>query len=637
MNTAPARFSGDQQGRHVRLHDHLRNDGPFFKSFDSDRQRIPVVHAERRAVDNEVKTGRVRNASRDLRIRKDARELADKMFGLVMRAVGDRQLRHTRLEKSVRDATRRATCSNEQRAELPRFKSLMPQPRGKTLTIEHTAGQTVVIFPTNNVAGADEIGGTHFPVAKGRDRAFVRNGNNHARDILHRPETDDRLLEHIRPHVERDHDHIQFLADTFGVEQPGCSHMTSGMGEQWNEAGLSGNHAVIPQNGDKALARFKQSYIIYQNFLRAKMPDPLSIFDPHLNVFGAPSRYVQGRAILDRVGGFAAQIGKSAVLVADAHILPLVESSLRQSLEKAQVSLVILPFQGQLGIETGQQLSSALGGSNPDIVIAAGGGRTIDAGKALADLRDLKLITVPTVASNDAPTSKNYVLYNDEDILLEVRHLARNPDFVVVDTNVLAGAPKAMFAAGLGDALSKKAEALACADGRGTNMFRARPSRLAAAIASLCYDTLITHGAAAYDAAGSGEPSEAFDAAVEAMILMAGLGFESGGLSVPHALTRGLPLVPGVAKRPHGFQVAYGLTVHHRLLGESLPPALAALYRHAGLPLNLQALAGCPIDKTHFETVAEASIAVPHMLNFPHPLTTKQLVDAMQAVEAEAS
>ncbi|MDA5639575.1 MULTISPECIES: glycerol dehydrogenase [Agrobacterium] len=363
------------------------------------------------------------------------------------------------------------------------------------------------------------------------------------------------------------------------------------------------------------------------------MPDPLTIFDNQLKVFGAPSRYVQGRKILDRIGSFAAQIGKSAVLVADVHVLPLIEDTFRQSLEKAAVSLVILPFEGQIGIETAQRLSAALGKNAPEIVIAAGGGRAIDAGKALAGVRDIKLITVPTVASNDAPTSKNYVLYDTKDLLLEVRHLKRNPDFVIVDTALLAGAPKPMFAAGLGDALSKKAEALACAGGCGTTMFRARPTRLSGVIATHCYDTLVTQGIAAFDAAGSGVPTEAFDAAVEAMILMAGLGFESGGLSVPHALTRGLPHVPGVNAKPHGFQVAYGLLVHHQLLGEALPPAIAALYRHTGLPLSLRALAGQPITRDQFLAIAQASITVPHILNFPRPLTVEDLVEAMHSVE----
>ena len=366
------------------------------------------------------------------------------------------------------------------------------------------------------------------------------------------------------------------------------------------------------------------------------MNSPLTIFDADLKVFGAPGRYVQGRGILRRIGDFANQIGRSAVLVADIHILPLVEPAIRQSCQKRDVSLIVLPFSGRLGIHTGADLAARLSDAAPEIVIAAGGGRAIDAGKALADTRGLRLITVPTVASNDAPTSKNYVLYDEHEALLEVRHLASNPDFVVVDTALLAGAPKSMFAAGLGDALSKKAEALACAIGKGLTMFRARPTRLAATIATAGYDTLIAHGRAAYDAAGTGEPTEAFEAAVEAMILMAGLGFESGGLSVPHALTRGLTLLPGVTARPHGLQVAYGLVVHHRLLGEAMPEALLDLYRHAGLPLCLADLTTAEIGRPQITAVAQASITVPHMLNFPRPLTADDLVDAMLAIEAEA-
>ncbi|WP_439622215.1 glycerol dehydrogenase [Shinella sp.] len=368
------------------------------------------------------------------------------------------------------------------------------------------------------------------------------------------------------------------------------------------------------------------------------MNSPLTIFDADLKVFGAPRRYVQGRGILTRIGDFAAQIGQSAVLVADVHILPLVEQTIRRSCEQRDVSLTVLPFEGRLGPETGHHLAARLGDDGaPAIVLAAGGGRAIDAGKALADTRGLRLITIPTVASNDAPTSKNYVLYDENDVLLDVRHLARNPDFVVVDTVLLAGAPKAMFAAGLGDALSKKAEALACAAGSGLTMFRARPTRLAGTIATACYDTLMTHGRAAYDAAGTGAPTEAFEAAVEAMILMAGLGFESGGLSVPHALTRGLPLLPGVKTRPHGLQVAYGLVVHHRLMGEAMPDALLALYHHAGLPLCLADLTAAQISRSQLTAVAQASIAVPHMLNFSKTLTVADLVDAMLAIEAEAT
>ena len=366
------------------------------------------------------------------------------------------------------------------------------------------------------------------------------------------------------------------------------------------------------------------------------MTNPLQNFDASMTVFGAPGRYVQGSGVADRLGAFTAQIGTSAVLLADAFVLPLIEPRLRQSFAAARLPLQVLPFAGKLGAGTAAELDAALGSARPDIVVAAGGGRSIDAGKALADLRGLRLVTLPTVASNDAPTSKNYVLYDDAGHLLEVRHLPRNPDFVVVDTALLATAPRAMFAAGLGDALSKKAEAEACAAGRGTTMFMARPPLLARGIAALCHDTLLAHGAAACDAAGTGTPTPAFEAAVEAMILMAGLGFESGGLSVPHALTRGLTLLPGGAAAPHGFQVAYGLVVHHRLLGVPMPADLLALYEHAGLPRSLAALTGHAVTEACIRQVAEAAMPVRHMLNFPRPLDLAQVVAAMLQVESDA-
>ena len=58
---------------------------------------------------------------------------------------------------------------------------------------------------------------------------------------------------------------------------------------------------------------------------------------------------------------------------------------------------------------------------------------------------------------------------------------------------------------------------------------------------------------------GSGQPNAAFERVVEAALLMSGLGFESGGLSIAHAMTRGLSRVAGPREAVHGWQVAYGL------------------------------------------------------------------------------
>src|SRR5690606_33407810 len=126
---------------------------------------------------------------------------------------------------------------------------------------------------------------------------------------------------------------------------------------------------------------------------------------------------------------------------------------------------------------------------------------------------------------------------------------------------VIATAPPLFFRAGLGDAISKKFEAEQCARHNGLNLYDGRATLTAGLIADGCLQVLLRDGEAALSAAGSGTPTPAFERTVEAMILMSGLGFESGGLSIAHALTRGLPHVPGVATALHGLQVAVGLLV----------------------------------------------------------------------------
>lgn len=81
------------------------------------------------------------------------------------------------------------------------------------------------------------------------------------------------------------------------------------------------------------------------------MTNPLEIFDATMTVFGAPGRYVQGPGVLDRIGGFARQLGDDAVLVGDALILPLIGSRVAASCQAAGVGLTVLPLRASWGRE----------------------------------------------------------------------------------------------------------------------------------------------------------------------------------------------------------------------------------------------------------------------------------------------
>ena len=97
-----------------------------------------------------------------------------------------------------------------------------------------------------------------------------------------------------------------------------------------------------------------------------------------------------------------------------------------------------------------------------DVIIGFGGGKTIDTAKGLSKAHNLRLIIIPTIASNDSPTSRLIVLYDKQHRVAGVDILTRNPDVVLVDSSIISRAPTRFFAAGLGDALSKKFEAQQC-------------------------------------------------------------------------------------------------------------------------------------------------------------------------------
>lgn len=357
-------------------------------------------------------------------------------------------------------------------------------------------------------------------------------------------------------------------------------------------------------------------------------------------VFGAPGRYVQGPGVLDRLGEFIAACGPRAIVLADRFVLGLIEARVRASCEAAGVAVHIEATEGEVTEDALADLRSRLDGIDADVIVAAGGGKCIDTGKAISHERGAAYISLPTVASNDAPTSKNYVVYDAHHRLVEVRHLPVSPRYVVVDTALIALAPRAFLLAGIGDALTKKFEAEQCLRAGGNNMFGARSSLSGVALAAACYDVLRRHAETALGEAGSGQPSRAFEELIEAVLLMSGLGFESGGLSIAHAMTRGLSKVPGVREAQHGLQVAYALLVQ-LALEEGRDAAFFAdlygFYDRLGLPKTLTALGAPAVDDAMLVAIAEPTLAAPHARNFERPLSVADLVDAMRAVETASS
>lgn len=340
-----------------------------------------------------------------------------------------------------------------------------------------------------------------------------------------------------------------------------------------------------------------------------------------LRAFGAPGRYIQGPGALSELGALARLHGVRPFVVADAIVTDLLGARLKQELAAAE-RVTFASFSGECTAQDIDTLARAAREARADVVIGVGGGKAIDTAKGVRMALGAPLLIVPTIASNDSPTSRLAVLYTPDHVLSEVRLMASNPDVVLVDTAIIVQAPPRFFVAGIGDALSKKFEVEQSARAGGLNFFKARPTDLAVTIADACFRTIRAEALAAVACVSRRETSDAVERTVEATILLSGLAFESGGLSIAHSLTRGFSVVPEIARALHGEQVALGLLV--QLLAEGREDAfvvdLLGFYQRLGLPRALEdfGVAGANVVD---RIVSVSWETAPYIRNFAAPLS----------------
>lgn len=358
-----------------------------------------------------------------------------------------------------------------------------------------------------------------------------------------------------------------------------------------------------------------------------------------VRAFAAPVRYLQGPGALDTLGEAALPYGPHILVITD----PVVHSMLGRRVEAAVTKVGLKPtfglLQGEITYAAIDDLVVSHAQDGVGAVIGVGGGKALDAAKSVALKLGLPAITVPTIASNDSPASGAMAIYDNAHTLIAVDRLPRHPEAVIVDTEIIARAPVAFLRSGIGDAISKKFEAEGCSSGGGLTPIGTRPLLSAQAIADACYGTIRAHALGALRACKDDEVTDDLEAVVEAVVLMSALGFENGGLSLAHSMTRGLMAARGASAAMHGLHVGWGLLVQLVVLGRS-PAELAELmgfYREIGLPICLADLG--LIDPTPDELldIVARSLDAPHTVNLPVAVTAASLSTAIAVVERQAA
>jgi glycerol dehydrogenase len=255
-----------------------------------------------------------------------------------------------------------------------------------------------------------------------------------------------------------------------------------------------------------------------------------------------------------------------------------------------------------------------------DVIVALGGGKCVDTGKAVAHRLGLPVVVVPTLASNDAPCSALSVMYRTDGTSTGVEFYPNSPALVLVDTGIIASAPERFLVSGMGDAMATWYEArVAIENPRGFSSIRGRPTIAAAAIGEACARTLFDHGVGAAAAVAAGTVDRSLEDVVEANTLLSGLGFESGGLAAAHGVAQSCNAVAHVHDNYlHGEMVAFGLMTQLVMEEREVEARrVAEFFCSVGLPVHLGHLSLAPTDTDSLTVIADGTVDFPTTPNMP--------------------
>lgn len=350
-----------------------------------------------------------------------------------------------------------------------------------------------------------------------------------------------------------------------------------------------------------------------------------------------PSRYVQGRGALEQLGFELSRFGGKALALldpfADDHLGDQLETSCAGHLDCERVR-----FCGECSDEEIARLVALAQQVAPEVILGMGGGKALDTAKALAYELSLPVAVVPTLASSDAPCSALSVIYSAEGAFKRYLVLPRNPDLVLVDSQVIAQAPVRFLVSGMGDALATWFEAEDCRISGAANMTGRQGPRTAHALARFCYDTLLEYGPLAAQACHQQVVTPALERVIEANTLLSGLGFESGGLAAAHAIHNGFTVLPGTHAYWHGEKVAFGV-LSMLMLRDSEPKLIDEVYGFClavGLPVTLADIGLAEVADADLLRAAELACAASESIhNEPFAVDARSVLAAMRTADAE--
>ena len=311
---------------------------------------------------------------------------------------------------------------------------------------------------------------------------------------------------------------------------------------------------------------------------------------------------------------------------------------IRNQLFNSLLRLKIQPIQAELRHDCCEQdlniLSMLAKENNCDGIIAAGGGKVLDAGKLLSHRLSIPCITVPLSAATCAGWTALSNIYSPNGAFIKDQVLDSAPELLVFDYALVRQAPQKTLASGMADALAKWYEASLSTKNTTDGLVQQ-----AVQMARVLRDQILIDGLRAYQDPKSQEWIRVAEGAALTAGLISGLGGSECRTAAAHAIHNGLTQIGSSNKSLHGEIVGFGilaqLFLEEKLLENQLAKQarnqLLPLFKKLGLTSSLEELGFLRENQSDLEKVCEFTLLnSPEILNLPFTVPTDLLLESIR-------